>query len=711
MQSPRRASLRVLSLAMVGCATLPLLLLGWGALNIGRAAHREADERLVRTADMLHEQALKVFQSTDVLLQNLIDMTAGLPDTAIRAGFPRWHARLKAMSTRLPYLQSIWIMGADGHVSATDYTTSLPGINVSGRDYFAAQAQGDAGLFVGAVLRPLLDSGAPFIGISRRRDGPDGRFDGVVTASLLPGNFEKFYRGIGSAPGFTLTLSRTDGTLLARFPPLPPEAAAPRRLGILDAVSGPDDHGVLTLISAFDGRERRLAWRRIDPYPLVVVAGLETAAIRAEWLGTLATHLLFGVPATALMLGALWVALIRTRALFDEAERRTTAEDALQRAQRLEALGELTGGVAHDFNNLMMIVLGSVDRMRRRPREAGDIRSLDMIAAAVRRGETLTRQLLAFARRRALYPEPVDLAATLADLRGLLAHSLRGDIELVLETAAAPGAFVVKVDPSEFELAVLNVAVNARDAMPQGGRLTVRLRRVMLPAALDIEGLTGDFVALSMLDTGTGIPPELLARVFDPFFTTKEVGRGTGLGLSQVYGFARQSGGVATIDSTLGLGTTVTIYLPHCAEPPAVRPPAAQFADTPGAGLCVLLVEDNTDVAMVTRARLEVLGFDVAVADSGRAALSLLEAQSYALVLTDIMMPGGMSGFDLVRVLRARDVHVPVILASGYGGAAEQARKEGFTVLQKPYDESRLREAVNAALFGTPAAPEPVARQ
>ena len=431
------------------------------------------------------------------------------------------------------------------------------------------------------------------------------------------------------------------------------------------------------------------------------MAGLETAAIRREWLGTLGTHLIFGLPATLLMLAALWVALVRTRALFEEAARRAAAEEALQRAQRLEALGELTGGVAHDFNNLLMIVLGNVDRMRRRPREAGDIRALDMIVAAVHRGEALTRQLLSFARRRALFPEPIDLARQLAEMQSLLSHSLRADIKLVIQAEAPPDTFVVKADPAEFELAVLNVAVNARDAMPQGGTLTVRLRRVSLTAEQKIDDLLGDFVALSLSDTGTGIPPDVLARVFDPFFTTKPVGKGTGLGLSQVYGFAGQSGGTATIASTPGAGTTVTLYLPYSNEMPAIRQPQPAPAATPGTGLRALLVEGNIEVAAAAPSRLELLGFDVVVAASGRAALSLLVTQPFALVVTDIAMPGGMSGIDMVQELRARMLHVPVILATEDPDAADQARREGFAVLLKPYDEQHLREAVTAALFGT----------
>jgi two-component system NtrC family sensor kinase len=701
MQSARGASLRILGLAMVGCVLLPLLLLGSGAVITRRGTERDTDGRLSRTADVLHEQAMKVLQSTEVLLRNLNEMTRGLSDAGIRADYPRWHDRLRAISSRLPEVQSLWIVGADGHTDATDAAPTIPEFDLSDRDYFAAQVHGDAGLFVGAVLTPRLGVGDPFFNVSLRRDGPESGFAGIVTASLLPGDFDRFYREIGRSPGSFLALVRRDGMVLARSPPLPEPVRQAGRLTIPDAFSGAADHGMLTLVSTIDNRERRLAWRRLDPYPLFVAAGRETAETRQEWLDTLSTHLVFGVPATLTMLIALWVALIRTRALFAEEGRRAAAELALQNGRRLEALGELTGGVAHDFNNLLMIVLGSVDRLRRRPREAGDIRALDMIDTAVHRGEALTRQLLTFARRRVLSPEPIDLARHLADAHTLLTHSLRGNIVLAIETETPDQPCVTKVDLAELDLAVLNVAVNARDALPDGGRLTVRLHRVTLTAAHEVEDLLGDFVALSLADTGTGIPPALLGRVFDPFFTTKEIGKGTGLGLSQVYGFARQSGGTATIASTPGIGTTVTIYLPFSNETPTPRRPRAVSTSTPGTGLHALLVEDNAEVATVTRVRLEMLGFEVSVAASGRSALSLLEMQTHALVVSDILMPGGMSGIDLVGELRARGVHVPVILVSGYAGAADEARRDGFTVLQKPYDEEHLRDAVIAALSGT----------
>ena len=218
MQSARKASLRLIGLAMVGCVLLPLLLLASGAITISRTAHREADERLTRTADILHEQALKVFESTDVVLETLLDITRGMSDAGLRADVRRCHALLKGMSSRLPQLQTISIIGADGHVSATGDSETLPDLDASGRDYFAAQAHANSGLFVGAVLRQPPDGGSPFIGVSRRRDGPDGAFAGIISAALLPDVFLKFYREIGHEAGSLLALMRTDGLVLARYP-------------------------------------------------------------------------------------------------------------------------------------------------------------------------------------------------------------------------------------------------------------------------------------------------------------------------------------------------------------------------------------------------------------------------------------------------------------------------------------------------------------
>jgi two-component system NtrC family sensor kinase len=353
--------------------------------------------------------------------------------------------------------------------------------------------------------------------------------------------------------------------------------------------------------------------------------------------------------------------------------------------------------VAHDFNNLLTIISGGAQRLLRRKRDAGDARYLDMIASAAKRGENLTRQLLSFSRRQALAPQVIDLSQRIPQFRDLLNPSLRGDIELVIEVPRTPCP--VKVDPAEFELAILNVAVNARDAMPSGGRLSIRVRSVTLEHGP--EDLSGAFAEIAMTDTGRGIPAEVLPRVFDPFFTTKELGKGTGLGLSQVYGFARQSGGAVTVASTSGRGATVLLYLPISGEQPSaeVRDKEAQLAAHSGG--TVLLVEDNDAVAEVCRSYLDQLGFAVEHAATARQALVVLAGDKpIELMFSDILMPGEVNGVELAREARRLRPNLPVVLTTGYSSSADAALREGFFVLRKPYDLAGLGRMLSAAFGG-----------
>ena len=248
-----------------------------------------------------------------------------------------------------------------------------------------------------------------------------------------------------------------------------------------------------------------------------------------------------------------------------EIEERRQAEAALRQAQRMEVIGQLTGGIAHDFNNLLMVISGNAGLLNEHAVDDAVRQRASAILRAAERGERLTRQLLAFSRRQMLRPESVDLRQRTREMSDLLSQSLRGDIELSIDMPE--GLWLVTVDPAEFELALLNVAVNARDAMPNGGRFRVEARNVsLLSAGAASDGITGDFVMLQLSDSGTGMTPEVKAQAFEPYFTTKEIGIGSGLGLSQVYGFAKQSGGTAVIDSEIGRGATITLYLPRAAE-------------------------------------------------------------------------------------------------------------------------------------------------
>jgi two-component system NtrC family sensor kinase len=418
----------------------------------------------------------------------------------------------------------------------------------------------------------------------------------------------------------------------------------------------------------------------------------------------MSSHLLFGLPLTAFLYAGLALALGRTRRLYDEADRREMAEGALRQAQRLEAIGQLTGGVAHDFNNLLMIISGSVQRLRNEFTESKHTRLLDMIVTATQRGETLTRQLLTYSRQQTLTPEVVDLSQRLPVLRELLTRSLRADIEIKVDVP--DGVCATRVDSGEFELAILNLAVNAKDAMPNGGTLSIRAKPVTLKGEASEEGLAGDFVAIRIADTGHGIPADILPRVFEPFFTTKEVGKGTGLGLSQVYGFAKQSGGTATVSSVEGRGTIITLYLPRSVDAPELEAaPVPAQAPTETAGT-VLLVEDNADVAEVGAGYLRQLGYRVRSVANAQAALAALRLDADVdLVFSDILMPGGMNGLELAREITQRFPDLPVLLATGYSASAQDAVRQGVVVLQKPYDLESLRRHIREAVESVKARP------
>jgi signal transduction histidine kinase/ActR/RegA family two-component response regulator len=394
------------------------------------------------------------------------------------------------------------------------------------------------------------------------------------------------------------------------------------------------------------------------------------------------------------------------RRVEDEIAERLGAEARLRQAQKMEAVGQLTGGVAHDFNNLLQALASCLQMIERRTKDPGIAALLDSGQQAVNRGAKLTQQLMGFARREALRAEAVDVRDQILGMSGLLSRALPADVRLAVEIE--PGLWPVEVDPTQFELAVLNIAVNSRDAMPDGGRLTITAANASLGHG-DPRGLAGDFVRLTVSDTGTGMAPEVLDRVFEPFFTTKTVGKGSGLGLSQVHGFARQSGGTVEIGSTPGQGTSVSLLLPRSAKAPArADEVAALIPLRPSAGgKRVLMVEDDPLVGAVVASALVDIGFAVKSASTAEEALALLEGgASIDLLFTDVVMPGTMSGIDLAKEVRRRNPGLPVLLATGYSRDVASIRG-GFRVLAKPYRIDALVEALGAELGERPGLPVP----
>jgi PAS domain S-box-containing protein len=376
---------------------------------------------------------------------------------------------------------------------------------------------------------------------------------------------------------------------------------------------------------------------------------------------------------------------------------RVKLEEALRQSQKMEAVGQLTGGIAHDFNNLLGAVVGNLDLIRRRPEDAAKVaRWAEAALQAAERGAKLTGQLLAFSRAQRLHLQPVDAVALVDGMRDMLASTL-GPMVPIDYALEEPGLLVL-ADPTQLEMAVLNMAINARDALDSGGKLTIATAVARVSG--DHELSDGEYLKLSVQDTGVGMPPEVLARALDPFFTTKEVGKGTGLGLSQVYGMARQGGGTVRIDSRLGAGTTVSIFLKRTDAPAVARDAPADAAGTvPPAGATILIVDDDADVRRVLVESVESLGHRVVEADSGTTALERLRCEHFDLLVVDFAMPG-MTGAEVAEAARADRSNLPILFVSGYSDtdAIERAAGRQARILRKPFLMADLQNALASVL-------------
>ncbi|MCF4126113.1 hybrid sensor histidine kinase/response regulator [Methylobacterium sp. SyP6R] len=392
-----------------------------------------------------------------------------------------------------------------------------------------------------------------------------------------------------------------------------------------------------------------------------------------------------------------------------DVSRRRDAEEALRQSQKMEALGQLTGGIAHDFNNLLQVVVGYVDILQSGLEDPATdprrmTRAVDNIRNAAERATTLTQQLLAFARKQRLDGRAVNLNNLVEGMRDLAGRTL-GD-RIAVETDLPEGLWNARLDPTQTEVALLNVLLNARDAMPGGGTVTIKTENHVFDVDELPSGLpqTGRYVSVSVADTGLGMPPEILARVMEPFFTTKEEGRGTGLGLAMVYGFAKQSGGTVVIESRAGHGTTVRLYFPMSDSDERPAPgPGHRGLQREGTET-ILIVDDRRDVAELARAILRDFGYTTLLATDGRQALELLDSGDRVdLLFSDLIMPGGMNGVMLAREARRRQPRLKVLLTTGYAEASLERTDAGgseFEIINKPYRRMELARRVRAVLDG-----------
>jgi len=380
-------------------------------------------------------------------------------------------------------------------------------------------------------------------------------------------------------------------------------------------------------------------------------------------------------------------------------EARRLMQEQLHQSQKMESVGQLTGGIAHDFNNLLMVVCANLELIE----DAADNGRVRQFAAAARRAADraakLTAQLLAFSRRQRLSPKVVNAYELISEFQGLIRQALGGACEVRLLTDGPP--WLCHVDPSLLETALLNLALNGRDAMPNGGVLMIETRNVVLDEGAVAGCLPGSYIKVSVTDTGCGMPPEVRDRVFEPFFTTKEVGKGTGLGLSMVYGFVRQSGGVVAVESAPGAGTTVALYLPKATQTPDPGVEAIQTQAIPGGSERILVVDDNEDLLKVSSAMLTSLGYRVLCARNGTEAIQRFEGdQEFDLLFSDVVMPNGMNGVELAREARRLSKGIKILLTSGYAGDVleRHGAADEFPIIDKPYRLADLARRLRSIL-------------
>ena len=697
--SESAGALRWLKTMMWMAAVVPLLAFLGAGWYLRAQVTAQAKVRIDQAARVAEEHALKIFETNIALLNRASDLIGDEPDAAVLARESEIHRTLKRMTTDLPQLQGLFILGAAGEMLATDRLFPAPHeINYTDRALYRHHRSGGPQPFVTDVLTSRA-TGELFFDMSLRRNRADGTFGGVLSASMSPAYFGGFYRELtGGDAQLGIALVGPDGAVLARWPQ-PPTSS--------DSVAGPasrmqvDTFGKVSTAALGDGTRGLIDSRALRGYPVRVVAWMERSAVLAPWQSQIALLGALMLPAAAGLAYLSAVALQRTRhalrvldQLREETAQRRRVEDALRQAQKLEAMGRLTGGVAHDFNNLLMVVSNNLYLLRRLQPEVADSAQLAAIGRAVEAGAKLTRQLLSFSRRQALHPERIDLQQRLSAVLDMLKPALGSNVRVSAQVE--PDTAAIEVDAAELELALLNLAINAKDAMPDGGRLDI----VAANATRSEAPADGAFVCITVKDNGAGIEPALLDRVFEPFFTTKPVGQGTGLGLSQVYGFCARAGGTATIDSKVGLGSTIRLLLPAAAAATEDTMPAPAAPITPLRDLHVLLVEDNDEVAAATQSVLESMGCRVSRRVNADDALRALDERNGAfdVMLTDIVMPGAIDGLELCDRVGRAFPQLPVVVMSGYSASMSRAADQQLDVLPKPCPPAALAAAITKAI-------------
>jgi signal transduction histidine kinase len=574
---PMMPSVRLHQAMLVAALLVPAALFGAAAWRNLQELRREAADTVARTAAIMHEHARKVFETEELLLSLIEERVADLPPAEVASPFTsEFMRRVKAP---LAQAVSAWIAGPDGAVLAGTQAWR-PDANIAAHDFFQVHQAAGAGTYISDPYTGR-STGQPSFAISRRRTGEDGGFGGTIHVAASPAYFSQFYHDAAPPYAHVAMLLRADGAVLAREP-VDTLMRLPAGDVLMQHIAEQPGGGVFRARLHMDGMDRTYAYRRVADYPVYVAFGLDEAAVMQRWHANLRMYGAFAGVAALTLLGVSLLALRGARAeeaavleLRQESRQRQVAEAHLRHSQRMDAVGQLTGGVAHDFNNLLTVVMGNLELIEH---AVGHLPDGDLIRAkvvrlagtattAVQRGAALTRSLLAFARRQPLQVAAVNANVLLADFSDLVCQAVGAPVTVAF--MPAPDLPLCRADPAQLQAAVLNLANNARDAMPGGGHLDITTGTAALDAAAlagNPEAQPGTFITVTVADNGTGMAPDVAENAFEPFFTTKPIGQGTGLGLSQVFGFVRQLSGHVTIWSEWGQGTAVTMFLPEASS-------------------------------------------------------------------------------------------------------------------------------------------------
>jgi signal transduction histidine kinase len=701
LPTSHNAAIRPLQALLAAAICAPLLLYGGAAWHTYNTAFDEANDHMGRIADIASQQAVNVFQSDELALARVSDHIAGMSWEQIAAS-NEVHLFLNSIKENLPQASIISLIDPQERVASVDFAFPPPLIVLAPRTYLSTRRPDGSEIGISDVVRGETTGKYQFV-VSR--NAPSSMLPAPaasISLTMDPSYFADFYDTLGDVSAIHVNLVRTDGLVLVRNPAPTAAISAAADSLLLAYMHADKESGTYEGASQADGVDRLFAFERVPNYPMYVVVGIDRTAVMHGWLRLMGTHLIYGIPVTLLLIGATLIALRRTRRAEAETERRMLIEEQYQHAQKMEAIGQLTGGVAHDFNNLLTVVLGSLEQLERHVTSAAGKRLIELAERGAERGARLTQSLLSFARRQSLRPETVRLNALINEFRELLDRAAGDQVEI--QYLLSPAIDPCRIDPTQFQAALLNLVVNARDALSsEGGRISIETGNVRLDETAGADVAPGDYVGITVADTGGGMTAEVLERAFEPFYTTKEIGKGSGLGLSQVYGFVKQTGGHVALASEPGIGTTVRLYFPRAAAETggAVGESAAGSIDTQAAKAeTILVVEDDPDLREMVAENLSSLGYRVLTAENGPVALGLIESDpSIDLLFSDFSMPNGMLGDELARRAKAARDGLKVLLTSGYA-TTPGGKADDFAILRKPYRQEELAQAVRDALDG-----------